>query len=228
MGVSKPMTIGTGSVALLYKQMPVTRRRILNLLKEKGELTADELAELLGISAVAVRRHLMKLERDQLVIYEEVQRGMGRPSFVYQLGEAATSFFPRRYDELAITVLETIEDLYGREAIDAVFRMRSEHILEKYRAKVNGTTLDARLDQLTRLREADGYMSTWKMDENGIFVLREANCPIVHVAEGCCTACDYDLNLLTNLLEAKVVRTSHLASGDDACSYEVRPKTHAK
>jgi predicted ArsR family transcriptional regulator len=228
MGVNEPMTMGTGNIALLYKQMPVTRRRILNLLKEKGELTADELAELLGISAVAVRRHLMKLERDELVTYQEVQRGMGRPSFVYQLGEAATSFFPRHYDELAIIVLETIENLYGREAIDAVFRMRSEHIFEKYRSKINGKTLDVRLDQLTRLREADGYMSTWKMGEGDTFILREANCPIVHVAEGCGTACDYDLNLLTNLLEAKVVRKSHLASGDSACCYEVRAKTHAE
>jgi predicted ArsR family transcriptional regulator len=229
LGVSEPMIRGTGSIALLYKQMPVTRRRILNLLKENGELTADELAELLGISAVAVRRHLMKLERDELVTYQEMQRGiMGRPSFVYQLGEAATSFFPRRYDELAITVLETIENLYGREAIDAVFRMRSEHIFEKYRPKINGKTLDVRLNQLTKLREADGYMSTWKMSEDGTFILREANCPIVHVAEGCGTACDYDLNLLTNLLQAKLVRKSHLASGDDACCYEVRPKTHAE
>lgn len=221
------MAVNIGSSALVHKQMPITRRRILTLLKEEGGLTADELAELLGISAVAVRRHLTKLERDQLVTYEEVQRGMGRPSFVYQLGEAAASFFPRHYDELAIVVLQTIKDLYGREAIDAVFRMRSEDIFEKYRRKVTGETLDARLDQLTKLREADGYMSTWTIDEDGTFTLREANCPIVHVAEDCGSACDYDQALLTNLLDATVVRKSHLASGDGACCYEVRPKTRS-
>ena len=219
------MGVRTGSSNLLYKQMSLTRRRILALLKENSELTADELAELLGISAVAVRRHLTKLERDSLVTYEEVQRGMGRPSYVYQLGEAASSYFPRRYDELAITVLETIEDLYGREAIDAVFRLRSEHFLETYRHKVNGETLDTRLDQLTKLRDADGYMSTWKPTEDGTFILREANCPIVHVAEGCGSAFDYDQELLIYLLDAQVIRTSHLASGDDSCTYEIQPKT---
>jgi iron-sulfur cluster biosynthesis transcriptional regulator SufR len=208
--------------------MPITRRRILNLLKEKKALTADQLAELLGISAVAVRRHLTKLERDNLVIYEEVQRGMGRPSFVYQLGEAAADFFPRRYDELAVTVLETIKDLYGREAIDAVFRMRTEDIFERYRQKISGETLDDRLNQLTSLREADGYMSTWQSDETGTYILREANCPIFHVAEGCGPACDHDLALLTSLLDAKVIRRSHLASGDDACAYEIHPKTNAE
>jgi predicted ArsR family transcriptional regulator len=214
----------TGSSAILYKQIPITRRRILTLLKENRQLTADELAERLGISAVAVRRHLTKLERDNLVTYEEVQRGMGRPSFVYQLGEAASSFFPRRYDELAVTVLETIEELYGREAIDAVFRMRSDNVLQQYRSKVNGKTLDSRLIQLTQLREADGYMSSFIANGDGTFVLREANCPIVHVAEGCGSACDYDQALLTNLLGATVTRKSHLVSGDDACTYEIAPQ----
>jgi predicted ArsR family transcriptional regulator len=125
----------------LIKHMPMTRRRILTLLKEEKELTADQLAEMLGISAVAVRRHLGKLESDQLVEYQEVQRGMGRPSFVYRLGEAAASFFPRRYEELASTVLETIRDLYGVEAIDAVFRVRSEQFISDYRRKVNGKPL---------------------------------------------------------------------------------------
>lgn len=153
---------------------------------------------------------------------------MGRPSYVYRLGEAAANYFPRHYDELAITVLETIEDLYGRDAIDAVFRMRSEHIFEKYRQQINEKTLDGRLDQLTRLRAADGYMSSWEIGKNGAFILREANCPIFHVAEGCGTACDYDLTLLTNLLDAKVVRKTHLASGDEACSYEIYPKTEVE
>lgn len=214
----------SGSGSLLYKHMPTTRRRILTLLKEKGELTADELAETLGISSVAVRRHLTKLESDQLVKYEEVQRGMGRPSFVYQLGEAAASFFPRRYEELASTVLETINELYGVEAVDAIFRLRSEHLIKTYRHRVNGASLDKRLDQLTQLREADGYMSTWEADSDGTFILREANCPIIHVAESCDSACNYDQNLLESLLDAEVVRTGHLARGDGACIYQVRPK----
>lgn len=213
--------------SLFFKQMPTTRRRIMTLLKENEQLTADELADHLGISSVAVRRHLTKLEGDGLVTYEEIQRGMGRPSFVYKLGEAATSFFPRRYEELATMVLETIRDMYGTEAIDAVFKMRSAHLLESYRRKVDGDTLDKRLDQLTRLRESDGYMSTWEKVDDEIFVLREANCPIIHVAEGCDSACSHDHALLEGLLNADVVRKKHLLQGDGACLYEVRPKEGA-
>jgi len=220
--------IGNESSSLIHKQMPLTRRRILTLLKEENELTADQLAELLGISAVAVRRHLTKLESDQLVEYKEVQRGMGRPSFVYHLGEAATSFFPRRYEELATTVLETIKDLYGTDALDAVFRVRSEQFIADYRRKVNGKTLDARLEQLTRLREADGYMSSWERGQGDTYVLREANCPIINVAAGCEAACNHDQAMLETLLNAQVVRIGHLAKGDGACTYEVRSKVQAE
>ena len=213
--------------SLLFKQMPATRRRIMTLVKEKGALTADELAEHLGISSVAVRRHLTRLESDGLLMYEEIQRGMGRPSFVYKLGEASASYFPRRYEELATAVLETIRGLYGVEAIDAIFRMRTEHVLNTYRQRVNGSTLDKRLEQLTQLRDADGYMSTWELRDDGTFILREANCPIIHVAEGCESACSYDHALLVDLLDAEVIRKGHIVRGDGACMYEVKPRPQA-
>lgn len=214
----------TGNGTLINKQMPATRRKILKLLKENGTLTADELARMLGISSVAVRRHLTKLEGDSLVAYNEEQRGMGRPSFVYQLGKAADTYFPRRYEELATDVLETITELFGSDAIDAIFRMRSQQLIQNYRTKITGSTLDERLNQLTQLREADGYMSTWEPDQDGTFILREANCPIINVAEGCYSACDYDHVMLENLLDATVERKSHLVNGDGACVYQVKPK----
>jgi len=219
------MSIMKNKNTLVNKQMPLTRRRILTLLKEKGKLTADELAGLLSISSVAVRRHLTKLEKDDLVIYEEVQRGMGRPSYVYQLGEAAASFFPRGYEALAITILETIQDLYGVDALDTVFKMRSNHLINNYRAGVTGQTLPERIEQLTQLREADGYMSTWEQREDGVFLFEEKNCPIINVAAGCESACQQDIEMLSDLLDADVKRKSHLRNGDNACSYEVRHKT---
>jgi predicted ArsR family transcriptional regulator len=222
------MTTESGQNSLIHKHMPMTRRRILTLLKEEKELTADQLAQMLGISSVAVRRHLIKLESDQLVEYKEVQRGMGRPSFVYHLGQAAADFFPRRYEELASTVLETIRDLYGADAVDAVFRVRSEHLIADYRRKVNGKTLDARLEQVTQLRESDGYMSSWERSRDDTFILREANCPIIHVAAGCDVACSHDHAMLETLLDAEVIRKGHLAKGDGACIYEVRPKAQAE
>ena len=212
---------------LVNKQMPLTRRRILTLLKERGKLTADELAQLLEISSVAVRRHLMKLERDELVTYEEIQRGMGRPSYVYRLGPAAANFFPRGYEDLAMTVLTTIQDLYGIEAVDAIFRVRSQHLVQNYRTKINGKTLGERIEQVSQMRQTEGYMSTWQEEADGSYTFAEANCPIIHVAQGCESACKQDVYILSELLEADIVRKTHMRQGDNACSYQIRPKSVA-
>jgi len=209
---------------VLNIQMPATRRRILIALKERGGMTADELAEKLGISAVAVRRHLTNLERDRLVDHQQVQRGMGRPSYVYRLTEAAHQIFPHNYDQLASYFLEAIQDLFGPEAVERIFEHRTHELAESYRSQVDGKHLPDRLEQLARLREADGYMPVWEEQEDGSYVLRQHHCPILHVAEGCSEACAHELALFVDLLDAEVSRQSHQVTGDAECTYQIRPR----
>lgn len=205
-------------------QMPESRRQILLALKERGGLTADDLANMLKISAVAVRRHLDNLKHSGLIEYQEVRQGMGRPSFVYSLTEKTDHIFPRNYEELAQDVLDTIRDLYGQDAVDAIFDKRFTKIKEIYKTKVDGQTLEERIGQLARLRQEDGYMAVWQGNDDGTFIMTERNCPIQSVAAGCCEACAQDLQLFVELLDAEVIREDHMVQGDDACSYQIVPR----
>ena len=58
---------------VLSGQMSQTRRQILIVLKQKGGLTANELAQQLGISAVAVRRRIMHGGRGGVAQLGELQ-----------------------------------------------------------------------------------------------------------------------------------------------------------
>ncbi len=205
-------------------KMPKTRRSILLMLKEHGHLTADELAAKLGISTVAVRRHLDGLRSDHLVHYEEVQRGMGRPNFVYTLADKAAEIFPRDYQGLAQDMLHIIKFTYGDEAVDLIFQERTKKIYEIYKRHVKGETLQERVIQLVELRRADGYMADWQGLEDGGYILSERNCPIHHVAQDCGQACQEDLTLFSQLLDADIVRTDHLLQGDHTCSYIIQVK----
>ena len=205
-------------------QMPESRRQILLALKEKGELTADDLATMLEISAVAVRRHLDNLKHSGLIEYQEVRQGMGRPSYVYSLTDKTDHIFPRNYEELAQDVLDTIRDLYGQDAVDAIFDRRFEKIKEIYQKKVDGQTLQERLDQLVSLRQQDGYMAQWQHNDDGTFVMTERNCPIQSVAANGCSVCAQDLQLFVELLDADVARQDNLVQGDNACSYQITPR----
>jgi predicted ArsR family transcriptional regulator len=209
---------------VLSTQMPATRRRILIALKERGGMTADELAEQLNITSVAVRRHLANLERDRLVDHEEIQHRLGRPSYGYRLTEAAASLFPSNYDQLASYVLEAVEGLFGREAVDRIFEQRRQELARSYRPLVDGDTLPDRLEQLTHLRQAEGYMLAWEAQPDGSYELRQYHCPIQRVAEGCQAACVNELALYVDLLDAEVTRQSHQAAGDTTCSYQIRPR----
>jgi len=204
--------------------MPKTRRLILLAIKEHGGLTADELAEMLNISAVAVRRHLDNLKSANLVYYEEVQSGVGRPSYVYSLTDKAENIFPRNYQELAHDMLETIRKLYGQEAVDAIFKERTEKIIEVYRPYVNSSDLSGRIEQLVSLRQADGYMATWDIADDGEFRVIELNCPIQQVAGECKQACQEDVKLYKELLDANVIMLSHRLHGDHTCSYKINSK----
>ena len=79
-----------------------TREQILELLQRSGSgLTADALALKLGISAVAVRKHLAALERDNFVMTELQRRPMGRPTYLYRPTASAQELFPSDYANLA-------------------------------------------------------------------------------------------------------------------------------
>ena len=62
-----------------------SRRRIQQILKTDGPQEAAQLAEMLGVSAMAVRQHLYALEAEKLVTFELRPRPKGRPAKVWQL-----------------------------------------------------------------------------------------------------------------------------------------------
>jgi predicted ArsR family transcriptional regulator len=167
---------------------------------------------------------LGNLKNAQLIRYEEVQNGVGRPSYVYSLTERAQRIFPRNYQELAGDMLDTIKDLYGKKAVEAIFTKRTNKKIQNYRLLVNASSLSERIKQLVSLRRIDGYMSTWEETEDHSFIVNELNCPIQHVAEGCETACKEDLRIFSDLLDAQVTRVSHMVQGDNACCYKIIPK----
>ena len=211
-------------VSLASTRPPTTKHQVLVSLKRDGPLTADDLAASFGISAVAVRRHLANLERDHLVRHTQERQAKGRPSFRYELTEEGHKLFPRRYDQLANQILETVDELYGAEAIDRIFHRNLSRQIETYRPHLTGKTLRERVNQLTQLREADGYMASWEQLDDGSFLLRQNNCPILSVAQWCRATCAEATSMFGELLDAAVSRQSHQIDGDASCTFLVRER----
>lgn len=204
------------------RQIQSTRRDILTTLKTDGGMTADELSDVLGITAMGVRRHLMTLERDGLVEYTPVQRGVGRPSYVYSLTELADDLFPKNYHQFANQLLDIIAAMDGEEKVEQLFANRMERLEKAYAPQLTNKDLPEQLEELTRIQNENGYLAEWEQVDDDTFVFVEHNCAIAQVAQACHFACDYELQLYDNLLDAdEIIREDHMASGQTSCRYRI-------
>jgi len=204
-----------------------TRRTVLELLKWHGPMTASSLGAQLGVSTVAVRRHLDALERDGLVDQGTAARRRGRPAHVYQLSEAGHDLFPRNYDQLVAQLLEAATAEFGPDAVTRLFARRRAAMAERLGGRLPiPASLPEVAGSLAEIQDAGGYMTEVgpDADEAGAFVLREHNCAIPSVAASHPAACRAELALLRELAgpQVEVERIAHIQRGDTVCAYRLR------
>ena len=202
-----------------------TRKTLLTMLKTSGPLSVGEMAKRLGITEMAVRRHLQTMERDGLVSTTLVRQAMGRPSHVYSLTEQAEFHFPKNYHGLTLDLLEELTT--GAEDQDAVvaglFERRKNKLVRRYEERVSAPGLQGKVQALASIQEENGYMAAWgTVEGSNDFVIDEFNCPISQVANRYQHACQSELELFQELLGADVERVECLAKDGKRCRYLIR------
>jgi DeoR family suf operon transcriptional repressor len=211
-----------------------SRRGVLEALKRDGEATVDELAERLGITVAGARQHLAALVAEDLVASREVARGTGergRPRLVYALTARTEALFPKAYDELANELLRHVA-AEGGGLVGRVFeRRRDARIANAHRRldalagqDAGAASLAARVAELTRILDEDGYLAEWQQLDDGRFLIVEHNCAILVVAQRHPDACRSEVEFLRAVLpDADVDRISHIVAGAHQCGYVVTP-----
>lgn len=201
-----------------------SRHRLLLLLRKHPGVTVAELARDLAISGMGVRRHLAALAAAGLVEQTGcTQSGPGRPPVGWRLSATGREMFPRRYDALAI---ELIDELSPDEVTGALER-RNDKQVAQYQATVTvGAALQEQVAEVARLRDVAGYQAEWTSGEDGTLVLTENNCAIHRVAEHHPAVCAMELSLLRRVLGpgVEVTRLAHAMAGDPVCAYCIRPR----
>ncbi|WP_421617466.1 helix-turn-helix transcriptional regulator [Brevibacillus sp. TJ4] len=199
-----------------------TRDQILHMLKVKGSLSVSDMAVELGITEMAVRRHLNTLERDNLIKSTLVRQAMGRPTNVYSLSQEADELFPRNYSHLTLDFLRDLQDMDGIGKVEMLFRRRENRLEETYRSHVQGD-LEERVAKLAELQNEKGYMVEWEKASTGDgYVFQEYNCPIAQIAREYNQACNCELSLFRRVLGAKVEQSSCMAKGGEKCVFEIK------
>ncbi|GAA6755444.1 MAG: helix-turn-helix domain-containing protein [Thermus sp.] len=190
-----------------------TKERVLDLLRVKPR-TAKEVAEALGISQVAARKHLEDLEARGLV-RSEVRRcpGRGRPYRLYQAQDEGAP-----YAALCGDVLRGLEGALGKEGVVRLLLERNRRLLAPL--NLEGLPLRERLERLAAFLKTQGYEAE-VVEEGGRLYLCQRRCPKLALSREHEALCQSELLAYQELLGLPIHREERLAEGGSCCRYRV-------
>lgn len=205
------------------KEMP-TRNKILQMMKTSGPMSTREITAELGITEMAVRRHLGVMERDGLIESKMIRQTLGRPTAVFGLTEHGESLFPKNYHSLTLDLLGELELELGEDTVKHLFDRRKVKLNHQYEPEMQGKDFHEKVLRLAEIQNENGYMTECVKKDEGHYVLMEYNCPISQIANRYNHACDCELKLFESLLDADVERTECLAQEGRKCVYIIKNK----
>ena len=198
-----------------------TREQILHMMKTGGPLSTKEITDELGITEMAVRRHLGTMERDGLIESKLVRPTMGRPTAVYGLTEQGDNLFPKKYHTLTLDLLDVLAEETDHELVDRLFDGRKEKLEQQYKSSMTGKSFEDKVKTLAQIQNDNGYMTKLEQQDENEYVLIEHNCPISQIANQYQHACECELKLFESLLDANVERSECLAQEGNCCRYTI-------
>ena len=216
-----------------------TRSEVARLLLEQGPMTAVVVAEQLGISPAAVRRHLDALLADGEAETRDAPRrgprGRGRPAKPFLLTEAGRARFGHAYDDLAVSAIRFLAEHAGEDAVRAFAERRVASLVEPHRAAITGSSDPAaRAEALATALTREGYAASTRqvgalssskegpgLRQNVGAQLCQHHCPVAHVAAEFPQLCEAETEAFAELLGTHVQRLATIARGDSACTTHV-------
>lgn len=201
-----------------------TRRRVLLSIMQHGPSTATELAEQLGLTPAAIRRHLAVLvQRGELTSREQRvygSRGRGRPAKDFVLTDVGRASFHQAYDDLAVAALTQLTRSGGDEALGQLARTRIAAVESRYHELLADEPDRSRVEALAEALSDDGYVASASPALAGE-QLCQHHCPVAHVAQQFPQLCEAETTLFSQLLGVHVQRLATIAHGDGVCTTHV-------
>ena len=204
-----------------------TRARVQSYLLAHGGATTAELAEALGLSAAAIRKHLEAMLDEGEVVAREQHvmgaRGRGRPAKIFSLTDAGRlRCGGHTYDDLANAALRWIARGGGDEAVAAFATELAGGLEERCRTATARAGDDplTRAEALAQALSAEGYAASASTIASG-GQLCQHHCPVAHVAAEFPQLCEAETQVISRLVGTHVQRLATIANGDGICTTHI-------
>jgi predicted ArsR family transcriptional regulator len=199
--------------------MHQTRRRIVDLLRVHGGLTVGDLARFVGLTRTAVVSHLAALQAEGYVTRAGLQPGRRRPRVVYTLTAAADRLFTKSYEEFSAALLEEVRAV-APELVGEALRRIGDRWIARDLPRVEGASGAQRVERALRVLAERGFLPQLQR-RNGVYVLREHNCPLMRLALQDAEVCTMVHRWMEALFGVPLERTRCMRLGDPFSEYRL-------
>ncbi|SHL25610.1 transcriptional regulator [Chitinophaga jiangningensis] len=197
------------------------------ILKTKGPLPLQALADALGVTTEGARFQLHRLAAEGLVQAATAVKGRGRPQQIWSLTDKGQAKFPDTHADLTVRLINSIRDTLGESALEAVIKSQQQNSIRKYNTELKQyPALKDKVAALAGIRNSEGYMAECIEDEQGLLLV-ENHCPICAAAKSCQNFCKAELEAFQSVLGKEVIvnRIDHIVQGARRCAYRISPRT---
>lgn len=200
-----------------------TKRRLLKLMKRRGEITLDDAMETIDRARPTLRDHLDQMGRDGLVARRSQKQGRGRPSMCYRLTPRAERLFSQREGAVFADFLSYLAERDKDHLIEDFFASFWDARVDDVKRRLS-TSLDAAdvqevVTALEEVLQEKGFMPEVRVDDERIAV-ESCNCPFATVVGATELPCSLEACFYETLFE-RVERVQHMPDGDSVCMYEL-------
>lgn len=193
-------------------------------IKRAGELTVGDLCKELGITSMAIRRHIAGLQKDGLIESRIVRQSRGRPTYHYKLTEKAERLFPTGFQTLAVDLLDVVYEQSGQQGVMDLLSRRNEKMAERFQVRVADKDIKGRVAEVAKIFSENGYMTDWEELPDGNFIIFQRHCAVHDLALQYRQLCILEPQLMENLLGTKVTRQQYILKNDPVCGYLVETR----
>ena len=197
-------------------------RSFLDQLHRLGSGTVQELCELVGVTATAVRQRLVRLRGQGMVARSLVRNGRGRPYFTYQVSEAGLNQLGENYSDLALILWQEMQSIEEPALRKRVVRRVREAMVKRFGSTDQNRSLTDRLKQLQVKLTDRGF--DVELDTSGdLPILRENSCPYQELASSDAGICGLEQEVLGEVLGTKITLTKCCRDGHHCCEFQPEP-----
>lgn len=201
--------------------------RIVEHLQRNGSASIKELEDLLGVTTTAVRGHLNALQSEGYVDRRRVSEGVGRPYHVYVTTEKVRELFDCHCDDLALTMLEEVLHLVGKDQVGTLMGRVSDRLAQRYGRSVRAEAVHDRVQELALALDAQGVLTDVVAQGDDMIILKTYNCPYHELAQEHREVCEMEQGMMRKVLGSDVNLSSCIMDGQNGCSFIVAAKNSA-